>query len=98
MLTPHIVRMPNITRTNLEALYTGSETVPRLRTSLAVPAIGSPAPQRTAPAPGPAPAAPGAAPAPQPPAGGQPPAVTPAPPRTPAAPPNTDRKSVVEGK
>ena len=89
MLTPHIVRMPNITRANLEALYTGSETVPRLRTSLAVPAIGSPAPQRTAPAPGPAPAAPGAAPAPQPPAGGQPPAVTPAPPGTPAAPPNT---------
>src|ERR1051326_5679849 len=83
MLTPHIVRMPNITRANLEALYTGSETVPRLRTSLAVPAIGSPAPQGTAPAPAPAPAAP----SPQPPAGGQPPPATPAPPRTPPATP-----------
>jgi general secretion pathway protein D len=84
MLTPHILRMPNITATNMRGLYTGSETIPRLRASPNVPAIGSPAP--TTPA---APAA--ATPAPAAPAGpaGQPPAVTPVPPGTPATPPNT---------
>src|SRR5207302_11221195 len=51
MLTPHIIRMPNITANNMRGLYTGSETIPRLRTSPNVPAIGSPAPQGTAPAP-----------------------------------------------
>jgi len=81
MLTPHIVRMPDITATNLRGLYTGSETIPRLRTSLNVPAIGSPAPTPPASAPGTPPAA-------QPPAG-QPPAVTPRAAGTPATPPNT---------
>jgi len=83
MLTPHILRMPNITATNMRGLYTGSETIPRLRVSPNVPAIGSPAP--TAPTPAAPPAAPPAPAAP----GGQPPAVTPAPPGTPATPPNT---------
>src|SRR5207248_8833575 len=74
MLTPHILRMPNITATNMRGLYTGSETIPRLRASPNVPAIGSPAPTPGAPAPGTPPAA--QPPAAQPP-GGQPPAVTP---------------------
>jgi general secretion pathway protein D len=91
MLTPHILRMPNITASNMRGLYTGSETIPRLRTSPNVPAIGAPAPT-PAPAPGTPPATQppaGQPPAAQPPAG-QPPAVTPAPaPGTPAAPPNT---------
>jgi general secretion pathway protein D len=86
MLTPHILRMPNITATNMRGLYTGSETIPRLRTSPNVPAIGSPAPERAAP---PATPIPGAPPAAQPPAGGQPPAIAPAPAGTPATPPNT---------
>src|SRR3989442_1201732 len=86
MLTPHILRMPNITATNMRGLYTGSETIPRLRTSPNVPAIGSPAPPGAAPAATPIPGAPPAA---QPPAGGQPPAVAPAPAGTPATPPNT---------
>ena len=73
MLTPHILRMPNITSNNMRGLYTGSETIPRLRTSPNAPATGSPAPP---PAPAPTPGAPPPA---QPPAG-QPPAVTPAPP------------------
>src|SRR5439155_26396662 len=30
MLTPHIVRMPNILEANMRGLYTGSETIPRL--------------------------------------------------------------------
>src|SRR2546426_6041184 len=60
MLTPHILRMPNITATNMRGLYTGSETIPRLRTSPAVPAIGPPSPTPGTPAPG-------APPAPQPP-------------------------------
>src|SRR2546430_2613274 len=54
MLTPHIIRIPNTTATNLRGLYTGSETIPRLRVSPNVPAIGSPAPT-AAPAPGPTP-------------------------------------------
>ncbi|HSU89360.1 MAG TPA: hypothetical protein VLL56_11010, partial [Terriglobia bacterium] len=85
MLTPHILRMPNITATNMRGLYTGSETIPRLRVSPNVPAIGSPAPTAPAGAP-PAGAAP---PAPAVPPAGQPPAVTPVPPGTPATPPNT---------
>src|SRR5215469_5412754 len=31
MLTPHILRMPNITALNMRGLNTGSETIPRLR-------------------------------------------------------------------
>ena len=81
MLTPHILRMPNISAGNLRGLYTGSETIPRLRASPAVPAIGPPSPTPGTPAPG-------APPAPQPPAG-QPPAATPPPAGAPAAPPNT---------
>jgi general secretion pathway protein D len=83
MLTPHILRMPNITATNMRGLYTGSETIPRLRVSANVPAIGSPAATPAAVPPGAAPPAPAAPP------GGQPPAVTPVPPGTPATPPNT---------
>ncbi len=58
MLTPHIVRMPNISETNMRGLYTGSETIPRLRSN---PAASGSGPQPAAPQP---PAAP--APAPQP--------------------------------
>jgi hypothetical protein len=79
MLTPHILRMPDITRENMQALYTGSETIPRLRQMPNVPATGSPAPQGGVPTPAPpatAPAAPAAPPAPA------------APSPTPAAPPN----------
>ncbi|PYS20047.1 MAG: hypothetical protein DMG17_00370 [Acidobacteria bacterium] len=81
MLTPHILRMPNISAGNLRGLYTGSETIPRLRASPEVPAIGPSSPTPGTPAPG-------APPAPQPPAG-QPPAATPPPAGAPAAPPNT---------
>ncbi|OLD67183.1 MAG: hypothetical protein AUI45_14200 [Acidobacteria bacterium 13_1_40CM_2_56_11] len=80
MLTPHILRMPNISAGNLRGLYTGSEPIPRLRASPEVPAIGAPSPTPGTPAPG-------APPAPQPPAG-QPPAPTPPPAGAPAAPPN----------
>jgi general secretion pathway protein D len=84
MLTPHIIRMPNITASNMRGLYTGSETIPRLRTSPNVPGIGSPAPTPAAPPPGTPPAA-------QPPGAGagQPPAAAPAPAAPPATPPNT---------
>jgi general secretion pathway protein D len=41
MLTPHIVRMPNILEANMRGLYTGSETIPRLRTSTNVPTVGT---------------------------------------------------------
>ena len=47
MLTPHIVRMPNIQDVNMRGLYTGSETIPRLRTSPAIPAIGGQTPAAT---------------------------------------------------
>ena len=80
MLTPHILRMPNISAGNLRGLYTGSETIPRLRASPEVPAIG-PSPARGIPVPG-------APPARQP-AAGQPPAATPPPAGAPTAPPNT---------
>jgi general secretion pathway protein D len=61
MLTPHILRMPNIQEVNMRGLNTGSETIPRLRTSLGVgqPPIGSPATSQAATGP--------AAPAPVPP-------------------------------
>src|SRR5947208_3903951 len=80
MLTPHIIRMPNISAGNLRGLYTGSETIPPVRASPGVPAI-APQPARGIPVPG-------APPAPQP-AAGQPPAATPPPAGAPAAPPNT---------
>jgi general secretion pathway protein D len=48
MLTPHILRMPNITEVNMRGVYTGSETNPRLRSSSA--AVGANVPSR-APAP-----------------------------------------------
>jgi len=86
MLTPHILRMPNITASNMRGLYTGSETIPRLRSSPNVPAAGSPAPASAAPTPGTPPAA--QPPAGQPPAG-QPTAVAPPPAAPPVTPPNT---------
>src|SRR3989449_6763006 len=72
MLTPHILRMPNISAGNLRGLYTRSETIPRLPANPEGPAIRAPSPTPRAPAPG-------APPAPPPPAG-QPPAPTPPPP------------------
>jgi general secretion pathway protein D len=44
MLTPHIVRMPNVLEANMRGLYTGSETIPRLRVSPEVAAIGATTP------------------------------------------------------
>src|SRR5205085_12148025 len=47
MLTPHILRMPNITASNMRGLYTGSETIPRLRattTNATVASYNPPAP------------------------------------------------------
>jgi general secretion pathway protein D len=49
MLTPHIVRMPNVLEANMRGLYTGSETIPRLRASPSVPAIGGTIPTPTPP-------------------------------------------------
>src|SRR5262245_51468099 len=59
MLTPHIIRMPNIKEVNMRGLATGSESTPRLRTSLggSPPALTTPAPA-TGGAAAPAPAAP----------------------------------------
>jgi general secretion pathway protein D len=74
MLTPHIVRMPSISEINLRGLYTGSETIPRLRNSPNIPAIGTPTQVPPATPPGQPPAA-----APQPPAA-LPPGVTLTPP------------------
>ena len=73
MLTPHILRMPNISETNLRGLATGSETIPKLRANPATrapgeqtpaPAAAAPAAPATPPAAAPAPAP--AAPSPQP--------------------------------
>jgi general secretion pathway protein D len=69
VLTPRIVRMPDWSKANLRALYSGTETVPAVRKELDVKApTSNPAPGLTpagpvAPAsyPGPAPAAPPAA-------------------------------------
>lgn len=78
MLTPHIVRMPNIMEVNMRGLYTGSETIPRLRTSPAVAAIGTTAPTPVSPGQPPAVSpVPGAAATPPP---STPPAVTVTPP------------------
>jgi general secretion pathway protein D len=64
MLTPHILRMPNIQESNMRGLNTGSETTTRLRpsastgqSSAAQPGPAAPAVPTPAPAP-PAPAAP----------------------------------------
>jgi general secretion pathway protein D len=57
MLTPHILRMPNIQEMNMRGLNTGSENAPRLRTPSST--QGEPTPGTTPPAPGAAtPAAP----------------------------------------
>ncbi len=88
MLTPHILRMPNIREANMRGLNTGSETIPRLRN----PSVAVPSPSSAVPVPPPAgPAGPagagGAAAPPAPAAPGTP--VTPAnPPGGAAAPPN----------
>lgn len=58
MLTPHILRMPNIQEANLRGLNTGSESFPRLRLAT-MPAAAAPAPAATAPG-APAPGAPAA--------------------------------------
>jgi general secretion pathway protein D len=76
MLTPHILRMPNLQEVNMRGLNTGSESTPRLRSPSSL-GLGT-QPAATAPAgaaPGPGAAAPPAAPAVQPAA----PPVTPAP-------------------
>jgi general secretion pathway protein D len=85
LLTPHILRMPNIQEMNVRGLNTGSETSPRLRTTIITP---NQAPG-IAPAPATAPAVPGVAPG----APALPPAPTPAPPapNTPQAPPTAQR-------
>jgi general secretion pathway protein D len=84
MLTPHILRMPNIQEANLRGLNTGSETSPRLRSSAAAAGAGNSTPAGTPPAT--TPAAP--APAPAVPPSTTPPAATP-PAASPATPPNT---------
>jgi general secretion pathway protein D len=69
MLTPHILRMPNIQEVNMRGLNTGSETIPRLRSSANAAATGgaqAPAPAAPAPVPA-APAAPAVTPTPAPP-------------------------------
>jgi len=89
MLTPHILRMPNIQEINLRGLNTGSETAPRLRSpstlGLGGPTPGSPTPAAPAPAPA-APAAGAPAPTTPPPAPGGaanvPPVAPPVPTRT----------------
>jgi general secretion pathway protein D len=57
MLTPHIVRMPDLTRQNLQGLYIGTEVNTRLRQNAPIPAPFPPIQQPAAATP-PAPAAP----------------------------------------
>ncbi|HLH29849.1 MAG TPA: hypothetical protein VKY31_01515 [Terriglobia bacterium] len=70
MLTPHILRMPNIQEANMRGVNTGSETIPRLRMTnvptLAPAANGSATAAPAAPAPAPVPGGAAAAPAPTP--------------------------------
>ena len=66
MLTPHILRMPNISETNLRGLATGSETIPKLRANPATRAPGEQAPAPAAAAPAAPATPPAAAPAPAP--------------------------------
>jgi general secretion pathway protein D len=93
MLTPHILRMPIITETNLRGLNTGSESYPRLRSNTSPNGTGG---TSAIPAPVvPVPAVPGAAapnpagPVPVPAVPGNPPA-----PQPPATPPNTQPQAV----
>jgi general secretion pathway protein D len=89
MLTPHILRMPNIMEANLRGLNTGSESFPRLRLNTSLNGTGGASavpvpvnPGGVTPVPVPVPPAP-AAPAPVPGAPANPPATQP-----PATPPN----------
>jgi general secretion pathway protein D len=70
MITPHILRMPRILEANLRGLNTGSESFPRLRTTLGVqPPTASPAPAAPpATPPAAAPTTPATTPTPAPPA------------------------------
>jgi general secretion pathway protein D len=95
MLTPHILRMPNIQETNLRGLNTGSETSPRLRGSLNSGGAGS-TPATTPPpaAPGGAAAAPGAGATTSPAPTTAPAARPPAPPNTPPAATRTTNSTI----
>ncbi|HEY2381515.1 MAG TPA: hypothetical protein VGK48_10095 [Terriglobia bacterium] len=81
MLTPHILRMPNIEEANMRGINTGSEGLPRLRLNVPPNGNAAPAPVPPPAAPAPGAAAPGPAVAPGAPA--------PAAPQTPPAPANT---------
>jgi general secretion pathway protein D len=81
MLTPHILRMPNIQEANMRGLNTGSETIPRLRAN-PFGALGAAAAPATLSPAAPTPAAPPGANAPT-----TPPTAVPTP--APAAPPAT---------
>src|SRR5262249_8672337 len=70
MLTPHILRMPNIQEVNMRGLNTGSESIPRLRSSNRP---GTSTPPANAPT-----TAPAATPAPAQPTSAAPPAAAPA--------------------
>jgi general secretion pathway protein D len=96
MLTPHILRMPNIREANMRGLNTGSETIPRLRNPAVTVPAPSPTPPSAAPAPAGGPPAPGnAAAAPNPPAPAAPaPQVAPATATPTAAPPNTQPQAL----
>jgi general secretion pathway protein D len=83
MLTPHILRMPNIMVANLRGLNTGSESFPRLRTNITPNGTGRTSAAPVPVTPGPVPVAPGS-PNPVPGVPGNPPATQP-----PATPPNT---------
>ena len=79
VLIPHIVRMPDWTRANLRALYSGTETNPSVKREMDIKspvgnATPAPTPQATTPA-APVPAGPAAAPAGTPPAPESTPAV-----------------------
>ena len=87
VLTPHILRMPNIQEVNMRGLNTGSETIPRLRS----PSSLGPGAQPPATTPAPPPGAAAAPNVPTPPA---PAPVQPAPPNTPPAVQRTTNSTV----
>jgi general secretion pathway protein D len=89
MLTPHILRMPNIREANMRGLNTGSETIPRLRN----PAVTVPVPSSAVPSPA-APAPAGGPPAPVNPALPANPPAPQAPATQPPAPPNTQPQAL----